>query len=57
VITLQWKQHITNDFGWQAEVEDKSHKMLYNKDYFEHAPLALKSKTVVVGKPPVNCVL
>ncbi len=47
-ITLQWKQHITNDFGWQAEVEDKSHKMLYNKNHFEHAPLALKSKTAVV---------
>ena len=47
-ITLQWKQHITNDFGWQAEVEDKSHKMLYSKDYFEHAPLALKSKTAIL---------
>ncbi len=45
-LTLQWKQHIISNFGWQDEVEDKSHKMLYSKDYFEHAPLTLKSKTV-----------
>lgn len=45
-LTLQWKQHITNEQGWMAEVEDKSHKMLYSKDYFEHVPLVLKSKTL-----------
>lgn len=47
-LTLQWKQHVIDDMGWRAEVTDKSHKLTYSKDYFEHAPLALKSKTVVL---------
>lgn len=38
-LTLQWKQHIINGNSWMAEVEDKSHKMVYSKDRFEHAPL------------------
>lgn len=46
-LTLQWKQHIINENGWQAAVEDKSHKMTYSKDRFEHAPLTLKSKSIL----------
>ena len=42
-LTLQWKQHI----GWMAEIEDKSHTLTYSKDSFEHAPLTLKSKSVL----------
>lgn len=47
-LTLQWKQHVIDEMGWRAEVTDKSHKLTYSKDYFEHAPLTLKSKTVVL---------
>lgn len=38
-LTLQWKQHIINGNSWMAEVEDKSHKMVYSEDRFEHALL------------------
>jgi hypothetical protein len=46
-LTLQWKQHIINENGWMAEIEDKSHTLTYSKDSFEHAPLTLKSKSVL----------
>lgn len=45
-LTLQWKQHVINEYGWMAEVQDQSYKLTYSKDNFEHVPLALKSKTV-----------
>lgn len=47
-LTLQWKQHVIDEMGWQSEVEDKSYELTYSKDYFEHAPLTLKSKTAVL---------
>lgn len=46
-VTLNWKSHIITDYTWSANVEDKSYKFSYSKDYFEHAPLSIKSKTTV----------
>ena len=46
-LTLQWKQHVINEYGWMAEVKDQSYKLTYSKDNFEHVPLTLKSKSVL----------
>ena len=44
-LTLNWKSHIINGNAWRADIEDKSYKISYNKDEFEHAPLITKTKT------------
>ena len=49
-ITLSWKSHIIYGNAWRAEVEDKSYKISYSKDEFEHAPLIAKSKTTAQVK-------
>lgn len=46
-ITINWTSHIITDFAWSAKTEEKSCKLSYSKDYFEHAPLTIKSKTSV----------
>ena len=49
-ITIDWTSHIITDFAWSAKTEEKSYKISYSKDYFEHAPLSIKSKTTVPVK-------
>lgn len=49
-ITLNWTSHIITEFAWSAKTEEKSYKISYSKDYFEHAPLTIKSKTSVPVK-------
>ena len=43
-ITLKWKSHVITGNSWSSSVEDKTYKFTYSKDYFEHAPLNIKSK-------------
>lgn len=44
-VTLKWKSHVVTGNSWSSAVEDKTMKFTYSKDYFEHAPLKIKSKT------------
>ena len=46
-ITLNWNSHIITDFAWSAKTEERSVKLSYSKDSFEHAPLNVKSRTSV----------
>jgi hypothetical protein len=46
-ITLNWNSHIITEFAWRAETEEKSTKLSYSKDSFEHASLKIRSKTSV----------
>ena len=45
-VTLNWKSHVVTGNSWSSAIEDKTYKFNYSKDYFEHAPLNIKSKTV-----------
>lgn len=46
-ITLNWTSHIITEFAWSAKTEEKSVKLTYSKDSFEHAPLNIKTKSSV----------
>ena len=47
-LTLNWKEHIIEGNNWLAETVDKSIELNYSKDYFEHAPLTLKSSNKAI---------
>lgn len=44
-ITLKWKEHVISGYNWLAETHERTVSISYSKDYFEQAPLNLKSKT------------
>ena len=43
-ITLNWKSHIITEFAWSAKTEDKTAKIKYSKEYFEHVPSGIKAR-------------
>lgn len=47
-ITLNWEEHAVIGNSWIAETVKRTYKLKYSKQYFEQAPLTLKSKTVVL---------
>ena len=47
-LKLYWKEHIFIDNIMTADTIDRSVDLSYSKDYFEHTPTVVKSKTVVL---------
>ena len=47
-ITLKWNEHIIVENIWTEETHERTADLSYSKNTFEQAPLALKSKTIVL---------
>lgn len=47
-LKLYWKEHIFIDNVMTSDTIDRSVDLSYSKDYFEHTPTVVKSKTVVL---------
>lgn len=47
-LKLFWKEHIFINNVMTSDTMDRSVDISYSKDYFEHTPLVVKSKTVVI---------
>ena len=47
-ITLKWNEHIIVENIWTEETHERTADLSYSKNNFEQAPLALKSKTIVL---------
>ena len=47
-LKLYWKEHIFIDNIMTSDTIDRSVDLSYSKDYFEHTPTVVKSKTVVL---------
>lgn len=46
-VKFKWLSHVITGNFWSSATEQRSHSVSYSKDYFEHAPLNIKSRSVV----------
>lgn len=49
-VSIKWKSHVIVGNSWTSSIKDNTLQFTYSKDYFEHAPMSVKSRTTVPVK-------